>query len=73
MLSPPSKIPLSKKQRILLDVVIHFANQGLSPTYQQLAEEYGCVKSNICVLLAKLKRKGWVDYIPASSGSLRVL
>lgn len=70
---PSDRLPLSKKQQRLLDFVVHYSQLGLSPTYDQLAKDYGCVKSNICILLKKLKNKGWVDYTPASSGSLRSL
>jgi len=67
------KIVLSKCQNKLLLILRNRLSLGVSPTYEELASEYGCVKSNIHKLLYKLRAKGWVDFISASKGGIKLL
>jgi DNA-binding IscR family transcriptional regulator len=67
------KIVLSKCQKKLLLILRNRLSLGVSPTYEELAKEYGCVKSNVHKLLYKLRSKGWVDFISASKGGIKLL
>jgi MarR-like DNA-binding transcriptional regulator SgrR of sgrS sRNA len=67
------KIPLTKSQLKLYLLLRKSLEQGYSPTYEELAQLYGCVKSNICILLQKIRAKGWVNYVSASKGGIKLL
>ena len=67
------KVVLSKYQKKLLLILRNKLSQGVSPTYEELAKDYGCVKSNIHKLMYKLRAKGWVYFISASKGGIKLL
>lgn len=66
------RIPLTKAQLKLYYILRKNLEQGYSPTYQELAQEYQCAKSNICVLMNKIRAKGWINYVSASKGGINL-
>ncbi len=73
MSSVEDKLPLTKCQLRVLRILKSNLSQGISPTYEDMAKEYGCVKSNIHKILYKLRSKGWVSFISASKRGIKLL
>ena len=67
------KKPLTKCQEKLLNILASYHLNHKQPTYQELADNYGCVKSNVAMLLQRLKTKNWVYFTPASKSGIQIL
>jgi len=62
------KLPLTRKQKNFYRILCSFTDHGNKPTYQELAQIYGCNStSTIYKLMQQLKNRGWIYFTPGSS------
>jgi repressor LexA len=74
MASPKDALPLTEKQeKILAFVRAHLREQGLPPTREEIAREFGfAVRASAEEHLRAIARKGHIDLIPGSSRGIRL-
>lgn len=75
MSSPSARPPLTRRQRQILDFLEAYqAEHGLSPTLEEIAQEFGVNKVTIFGHVAELERKGVIERAQRGvSRALRVL
>lgn len=66
---------LTRRQAEVLQAVDRLISaNGYSPTFREVGDEVGIVSLNgVSDHLRALKKKGWVDWIPMKSRTLRIL
>jgi DNA-binding MarR family transcriptional regulator len=67
--------PLTPTQRRFLDAVDRMTREkrGIGPSYDELSLELNCSQTAITDLVKRLCAKGWLQKIPKTPRSLRVL
>lgn len=62
------------KQDEILGVIIEFKrNKGYSPTYQEIADEVGIVKSGVSYHLNKLQAAGKINFLHRDQRTITIL
>jgi hypothetical protein len=57
-----------------LSAIVRLSADGVSPSYQELADELGCVsRGHIAERLRQLKQRGHVEWLPGAARSVRVV
>jgi hypothetical protein len=64
-----AKVPLTPKQSAVYDFIVAFdGGSNRTPTYQAMADNFGCSKTAIGDKLSEIERKGWIYRVPGAQG-----
>lgn len=66
-------LPLTTKQAEFKKLIQSRTRQGVPPTFDELAQASGLVKSGVHRMISELKKRGHVDFEPNRRQTLRVL
>ena len=63
------KVPLTHKQGAVYDFIVAYdGGSNRTPTYLEMAENFGCSKTSIGDKLFEIERKGWIYRVPGAQG-----
>jgi predicted transcriptional regulator len=76
-LAPPARTGgiATKRMRRCLEIIVEYIDDhnGMSPTYQEIADQMGMNKGDVFKLVKQLVRRGYVETVEQGHRGIRVL
>jgi SOS-response transcriptional repressor LexA len=66
-------LPLTTKQAEFKALIQSRTRQGVPPTFEELSQASGLVKSGVHRMISELKKRGHVDFVPNRRQTLRII